>query len=268
MKKQGIIAIIIAVAIGGGAIYGVSPYFTESTIDEEFPVVRNTPTGGALDSDQKEALMDLMLEVEEFGDTLEMIETTDDDDAMAVEEMMQDVEAASQRIVSVAEGQSEMMGSDEITEIRDDIDSMARDVESMDVSMRADDRDLTLGMTDDMMSDENMGDNGIVLELMGTFVGVGDGIHDAQGTASVYSVGQDQTILRLEDFRSTNGPALKVYLATDKSASDYVSLGDLKANRGNQNYDIPADVDLEKYDNVLIWCEPFSVLFGSAEIVP
>lgn len=100
----------------------------------------------------------------------------------------------------------------------------------------------------------------------GTFVGVGDGIHDAGGSAYTIPVGDGSSVLRLEDFYSTNGPGLRVYLATDTKATEYVSLGDLKANRGNQNYEIPEGLDLEKYDHVLIWCEPFSVLFGSAEL--
>jgi hypothetical protein len=59
---------------------------------------------------------------------------------------------------------------------------------------------------------------------------------------------------------------IKVLQTLDKSASDFVSLGKLKANNGNQNYDIPSETDLTRYDTVLIWCRPFSVLFGSAEL--
>jgi len=65
---------------------------------------------------------------------------------------------------------------------------------------------------------------------------------------------------------STNGPDLYVYLSTDKAASDFVNLGRLKGNMGNQNYEIPQGTDLDKYDTVLIWCKAFSVLFGSAEL--
>jgi hypothetical protein len=57
-----------------------------------------------------------------------------------------------------------------------------------------------------------------------------------------------------------------VYLSPDKDASDIVNVGKLKANNGNQNYDITEGTDLSKYDTVLIWCRPFSVLFGSAEL--
>ena len=100
----------------------------------------------------------------------------------------------------------------------------------------------------------------------GSFVGVGDGIHNAEGIAKVIPLQDRSNILRLENLYVTNGPDLYVYLATDKSASDFVSLGKLKANNGNQNYDIPSESDLTKYDTVLIWCRPFSVLFGSAEL--
>jgi Electron transfer DM13 len=104
--------------------------------------------------------------------------------------------------------------------------------------------------------------------LTGSFVGVGDGIHDAQGVAKVIPVEGGGNVLRLEDLVVTNGPDLYVYLSTDKSASDFVNLGRLKANIGNQNYPIPDGTDLTKYDTVLIWCRAFSVLFGSAELKP
>ena len=100
----------------------------------------------------------------------------------------------------------------------------------------------------------------------GSFVGVGDGIHNAEGIAKVVPLQDGSNILRLENLHVTNGPDLYVYLATDKTASDFVSLGKLKANNGNQNYDIPSETDLTRYDTVLIWCRPFSVLFGSAEL--
>ena len=106
------------------------------------------------------------------------------------------------------------------------------------------------------------------LFLTGSFVGVGDGIHDAQGIATVIPIEGGSNVLRLENLVVTNGPDLYVYLSTDKSASDFVNLGRLKANIGNQNYPIPAGTDMTKYDTVLIWCRAFSVLFGSAELKP
>ena len=100
----------------------------------------------------------------------------------------------------------------------------------------------------------------------GSFIGVGDGIHNAEGIARIISLQDGTNILRLENLRVTNGPDLYVYLSPDKSISNFVNVGKLKANNGNQNYDIPAATDLSKYDTILIWCRPFSLLFGSAEL--
>ncbi len=104
-----------------------------------------------------------------------------------------------------------------------------------------------------------------IATVSGVFVGVGDGIHSVQGTVKVLSL-NDTTLLRLEDFKATNGPDLHVYLATDEKATDYVDLGTLKANIGNQNYRIPEGTDLTKYDTVLVWCKQFSVLFGHSTL--
>jgi hypothetical protein len=119
---------------------------------------------------------------------------------------------------------------------------------------------------------ENMTDAATTLGptslVIGNFIGVDDGIHNAEGLAKVIQLDDASMILRLENFRATNGPDLYVYLATDNSASDFVDLGRLKGNIGNQNYDIPEGTDFSKYDTVLIWCKAFSVLFGSAKLEP
>jgi hypothetical protein len=102
--------------------------------------------------------------------------------------------------------------------------------------------------------------------MTGTFNGAGDGFHNAEGLAKIIPLGGGHTILRLENFKSTNGPNVHIYLATDKAASNFIDLGTLKANNGNQNYDIPIGTDLHKYNMALIWCKDFSVLFGSAQL--
>ena len=101
---------------------------------------------------------------------------------------------------------------------------------------------------------------------MGNFIGVGDGIHDAQGDVFIIESDDGSRFLRFENFKATNGPDLFVYLATDETAEDFVNLGMLKGNIGNQNYMIPPGADLSNHDTVLIWCKQFSVLFGSAKL--
>jgi len=102
--------------------------------------------------------------------------------------------------------------------------------------------------------------------LTGTFIGIGDGFHKVEGEAKVIRLGSGAEILRLEDFKATNGPDLYVYLSEDKSVSDFVNVGRLKGNVGNQNYEIPDGADLSKYNTVLMWCRAFSFLFGSAQL--
>ena len=139
--------------------------------------------------------------------------------------------------------------------------------------MSHEERDMimkTAAQTNGTTVNDNMATIGedISTTYSGTFVGVNDGIHNAEGMAKVIRLDDASMILRLENFKATNGPDLYVYLATDKSASDFVDLGRLKGNIGNQNYEIPEGTDFSRYDTVLIWCKAFSVLFGSAELEP
>lgn len=107
----------------------------------------------------------------------------------------------------------------------------------------------------------------------GTFTDA-DGSHKGRGVATIYEGSDGRKTLRLSDFEVTNGPDLKVWLvaksgitsASDVTGSKWHSLGRLKGNIGDQNYDIPSDVDLSKYQSVVIWCEQFSVLFSPATL--
>ncbi len=102
---------------------------------------------------------------------------------------------------------------------------------------------------------------------IGTFMDA-DNFHKGSGTATLYTLADGSNVVRLEDFEVTNGPDLHVLLSTsdDPAADlgDYLDLGSLKGNVGNQNYDIPAGVDVSLYRSVIIYCDPFDVLFASA----
>ncbi|MFW9881697.1 MAG: DM13 domain-containing protein, partial [Candidatus Thorarchaeota archaeon] len=110
-----------------------------------------------------------------------------------------------------------------------------------------------LDMNDDMPSNAT-----IIAE--GQFSGTN---YDVKGKALLIK-NNDKYIIRLEDFESESGPGLYVYLSTSLDDNDFIDLGKLKATKGNINYDVSSNTDFDKYDNVLIWCEPFGVLFGSA----
>ena len=46
----------------------------------------------------------------------------------------------------------------------------------------------------------------------------------------------------------------------------YLDLGELKGNRGNQNYPIPAGVNISTFNSVVIYCKPFAVVFSVATL--
>jgi hypothetical protein len=97
--------------------------------------------------------------------------------------------------------------------------------------------------------------------------------HKTTGTARVLDQNGDR-LLRLEGFSTSDGPDVHVWLSAAKAGGDWhsyddgrhVSLGKLKATDGNQNYAIPADVDLAGLTSVVIWCDRFDVAFGSAPL--
>jgi hypothetical protein len=98
--------------------------------------------------------------------------------------------------------------------------------------------------------------------------------HPTSGRATIYESLGGKRYLRLTDFTTSNGPDVHVVLARAEAPAldqkivkgnlDYVELGKLKGNQGDQIYDVPAAVDLQKYNAVVIYCERFNAVFGVA----
>ncbi|XVJ64841.1 MAG: DM13 domain-containing protein [Lacibacter sp.] len=114
----------------------------------------------------------------------------------------------------------------------------------------------------DMSLNEMINPNAAVV-VKGAFSGAGG--HNVSGTAEVVN-NNNQKQLVLKNFNTTNGPDLRVYLATTTAASAFISLGNLKSTNGQQVYDISGMPDFAQYKYALIWCQQFNVLFGSAEL--
>ena len=107
----------------------------------------------------------------------------------------------------------------------------------------------------------------------GTFHGK---VHNTSGRATIYREADGRLLLRLTNFKTSNGPDVHVVLIAAKDAADdanflkssteRVELGLLKGNEGDQNYDIPAGTDLKKFQTVSIYCERFNANFGAAPL--
>lgn len=105
----------------------------------------------------------------------------------------------------------------------------------------------------------------------GNFRGVA---HTTMGTATVYMLKDGKRVLRFTDFETSNGPDVQVYLVAAKDANDnetvtkagFVNIGAIKGNKGDQNYEIPANLELNTYGAVTIWCRRFGVNFATAPL--
>jgi hypothetical protein len=97
--------------------------------------------------------------------------------------------------------------------------------------------------------------------------------HETKGTATIHRIG-GKNVLRLTDFQTSNGPDVHVYLTMASDAKDnddvinagFVDVGSLKGNIGDQNYELPENIDLSKFHAVTVWCKRFSVNFGTAPL--
>ena len=99
--------------------------------------------------------------------------------------------------------------------------------------------------------------------------------HDTTGRALVLETDNGRRFLRFEEFETSNGPDLLVYLSSKTPAGsddwhgydqDFVDLGPLKGNVGDQNYEIPDGVDLDRYSTAVVWCRRFEVGFAAATL--
>ncbi|HTW63079.1 MAG TPA: DM13 domain-containing protein [Bryobacteraceae bacterium] len=107
----------------------------------------------------------------------------------------------------------------------------------------------------------------------GTFHGK---VHMTSGRATVYKEAGGRLVLRLTNFKTSNGPDVHVVLIAAKDAADdanflksstaRLELGPLKGNEGDQNYNIPSGTDLQKFQTVSIYCERFNANFGAAPL--
>ena len=90
-------------------------------------------------------------------------------------------------------------------------------------------------------------------------------VHTVSGSVRLIRKTDGSHILAFENFSTDSGPDLRVYLSTDKAASDFTEVFD-GAKAGNFSLEVPATAKISEQKMVLIWCQAFSVLFGSAEL--
>ncbi|GAA2526783.1 DM13 domain-containing protein [Pilimelia columellifera] len=119
-------------------------------------------------------------------------------------------------------------------------------------------------------------DAGNQLLAAGTFI---THEHETTGEVRVVRLADGRRQLLIADLSTSNGPDLRVWLSDQPvrpgvagwrvfDDGEWVELGKLKGNRGDQIYPIPPSVDLDELPSVSIWCRRFSVSFGAAALTP
>src|SRR6516164_9775500 len=129
-----------------------------------------------------------------------------------------------------------------------------------------------LGLQSSTYAQDNAKQQAKALET-GTFHGK---VHQTSGRATIYQEENGKLLLRLTDFKTSNGPDVHVILIAAKDADDdanflnssteRLELGPLKGNEGDQNYEIPSGTYLSRFQTVSIYCERFNANFGAAPL--
>lgn len=152
-----------------------------------------------------------------------------------------------------------------------EVDESFPTVMPADVSAQATQAMSTAMAEPDTVMEEAMPAAEMRLLAQGSFYNL---FHAGSGQALVYELADGSRILRLQDFEVDNGPELHVYLFANDPVTTSIGveipgsydLGILKGNIGDQNYEIPADLDLSQFKSVVIWCQPFKVTFTAASL--
>ena len=240
MRKRNIFiiaAIAIAIPVVAFAWWLLSPLFLTTTVDEEFPFAANAAIPAEMTMAEVEMVMETMAKM--------------DQEPMA-EPMPKPVDTEAIKEVAVLTEAS--------PEMREAIEKvMAGDTSAM----------------EEMLEEAaNAGPPPEPIALASGSFRDADSFHQGSGSATIYLLPDGSHLLRLEDFKVTNGPDLRVLLAEpgdpmsrdELQAGGYVHLAKLKGNMGNQNYEIPADINLDEQNSVIIYCMPFHVIFSVAPL--
>ena len=267
-------------ALAGFLAYDLgSPLFTNVTVEEEFPAAFSA------------VLQDLDLgdmDMEDVDSAMKLIAMVDQE---VVEDAMPEMvpEAMLPRLTAVLEDMDVgEMGEEDVAnamKLIGMVDQAAAEGAMPDMAMKTGDQApaqpataLNIPSTPSPQVvapqvPETMAPAGPVKLKSGEFRDQ-DSFHKGSGQATFYRGPDGAHLLRLENLDVTNGPDLHVILSPhpdpmnrDELKTDgYVDIGKLKGNKGNQNYEIPDDVDVTAQQSVVIYCAPFHVIFSVAPL--
>ena len=136
---------------------------------------------------------------------------------------------------------------------------------------------LTLrdNMSDEMAAMQETPDlpTGPFILKIGEFIEF-DAMHGGSGSATIYQEPEGNRFLRLESFSVTDGPDLRVILAThpaprtvsELTSGQLIDLGALQSSQGTHEYAIPLEINLELFDSIVIYSRQFEIIFSVATL--
>ena len=265
-KPLGIVSVpLLAVTLWLGWSLG-SPLFTNVTVDEAFPFAATATVPEGMEREEVEEVLSGFSKVD--SPVMESMPAPAEIDVSAVmaAEMMGEEDAP---VVMTAARQADLEEGMAMAMKAVEADSMEEAAAMTEEGMAM----MEEAIEQSEMMAQPAAANQVQAVAMGSFKDA-DAFHRGSGTATIYRTPDGSEVLRLENLDVTNGPALHVVLSThpDPERSEqvkqegYVDLGDLKGNRGNQNYPIPAGVDTSIHKSVVIYCYPFAVVFSVATL--
>jgi hypothetical protein len=264
-----VVAVLVLIPLAAVAWWLGSPLLMNTTVEEEFPFAFAATVPPDMTMAGVEQVMAGMAKVDQ-----EVNEPMPDVIGDAVPEAMIDamMDAVPQTVVdAMAQASIEAMPGDMTEAMKKE---MALAIpEAMKGALSNAMKDAMVQTMPDAMKGAEMTQLSPVKLKAGDFSGV-DRFHKGSGKATIYSSPGGSHLLRLEDFKVTNGPDLRVILTPvqdpggpdDVTAPGHVELAKLKGNMGNQNYEIPNDVDVASFQSVVIYCSPFRVIFSVAPL--
>ena len=97
---------------------------------------------------------------------------------------------------------------------------------------------------------------------------------EGEGTARIYELPNGTRMIRLEDFFVSINSDLELRLSelpNPRTTDDAVKapwklVAPLKATVGTMNYEVPRDIDVSKYQSIVIWCEITRNAYAAASI--
>ena len=108
--------------------------------------------------------------------------------------------------------------------------------------------------------------------LSGEFIQI-NALHWGAGTATIYQWAEGQRTLQLTDFTAARGGDMRLYLSRDPQpletlqiGLDFLDLGRLKGNIGDQSYLLPAGHDLSIYKSAVVYCRQFDEVITVATL--